>query len=308
MGICFIFFTIFLVTISYLPTADGQLESISIDGPERVLYNSVFSFYVDVVGVSRASYGDFSVNIAILEKESGMIVVESPGYLLSGKNTFLFSGKEYGTSKNLVTLKPDVPHVFRIQYLLNTWEFDFLPVSTVDDLNIEREESIKDTIETEPTKEDLMEEDVSAPKRIGGAYIDWIETSSIEGRYIPFIEVCAGSQRLVSPELLITSDSEELPIEIGFVISANSCRQYNYAKIRADDINSITVQLVEKTGESVDNLKEEVKELKEEVVELKEQIEKKDGVLMEQLRVIQQLVASFKNTIFEPISKFFGFA
>ena len=125
----------------------AQLESITIDGPKRVLYNSIFTFQVDVEGVSRASYGDFSVNVAILEKDSGLVVTEQPGFLLPGKNSFTWSGKEYATGKNLVTLKPDVPHIFRIQYLLDTWEYEFLPVATVEDLS-----KPEKSVTLEPTK------------------------------------------------------------------------------------------------------------------------------------------------------------
>ena len=125
----------FITLLSSIPEAFGQLESITIDGPKTVLYDSVFTFQIVVEGVSRASYGDFSVNVAIVEKESGHVITEQPGYLLSGKNSMTWSGKEYGTSKNLVTLAPNVPHVFRIQYLLNTWEYEFLPVATVEELS-----------------------------------------------------------------------------------------------------------------------------------------------------------------------------
>lgn len=128
--------TIIASSISWITIvpAFADLESITIDGPKRILYNSVFSFHVDVKGVSRASYGDFSVNISIVEKESGKIIAENPEYLLPGKNTVTWYGKEYGTGKNLITLKPGVPCVFRIQHVADTWEYEFLPVATVEDL------------------------------------------------------------------------------------------------------------------------------------------------------------------------------
>jgi hypothetical protein len=69
-----------------------------------------------------------------------------------------------------------------------------------------------------------------------------------------------------------------------------------------------TIEDEDTSSSLIDKLKERIESLEQQLVEKDEQIEKKDALLMEQLRVIQQLAASFTNTFFEPMSRYFGFA
>ncbi len=81
---------VFLLTISYIISpneAFAQMESMTIEGPKHPLVNSVFNVYVDVEGVSRASYGIFRMVMTIYEKYSGEVMVAVPDYLVSGINT-----------------------------------------------------------------------------------------------------------------------------------------------------------------------------------------------------------------------------
>jgi len=63
-----------------------------------------------------------------------------------------------------------------------------------------------------------------------------------------------------------------------------------------------------KSSLAVDELKQRIEFLESQLEEKDKQLANKDLILMEQLKVIQQLASSFKKTIFEPISQFFGFA
>jgi len=54
------------------------------------------------------------------------------------------------------------------------------------------------------------------------------------------------------------------------------------------------------------NMYQEIEELIDENKKLKEDLEKKDLVIMEQIKVIQNLAAMLKKTIFEPILNYFS--
>ena len=121
----------------YLSTtypAFAELKSITIDGPKQVLYNSVFSFHANAEGTSRASYGDFSVIISIVEKDTGRPVIEYPDYILPGKNTITWYPKEYGTGTTIFELKPNTSYLFRIQHVVDIWDYEFTAVDKVKSL------------------------------------------------------------------------------------------------------------------------------------------------------------------------------
>ena len=100
MKILFLSLTIILVlcsTVLLLSSQEvfGQIESIEITGAKRVLKDSVFNFSIDIKGISRASYGDFSVVLSLIEKPSGRIIIENPEFLLPGKNTITYWGQDF---------------------------------------------------------------------------------------------------------------------------------------------------------------------------------------------------------------------
>jgi len=286
----------FVISMITIP-AFAQMESMRIEGNHNPLVNTMFSVKIIVEGTSRASYGDFSASVTVYEKETGKEIAGIPRYLITGTNSVPFNMRSFEVG----TFKAGETYVLKVQHADIISEFEFTPVTSVDEIP---EEEIQKELQEEVAEVPYIEPEEKKDK-FKGIWVDWLEPSSIEGKYTPVIEVCAGSQRLVSPEILISSDSEEIPLKLGYVISANSCRQYNHAKIRAIDTDTITVQFVEKSGRIEADLQQQLDSLKEEVTELKERIEKKDAILMEQLKVISDLVSKIKQTVFEPIWKYF---
>jgi len=155
-----------------------------------------------------------------------------------------------------------------------------------------------------------------------------ILSSKLEGKYIAFFDVCAGEKRLVAPEIVVYSDIDERQAPIGSVIGINSCLGHS-AEIYADDIDSIRVKFVSianvsddlsppeiaklegklrEQKQEISKLNDEIKDLKVTLAEKDDTIKKKDAVLMEQIKVIQDLATKLTKTIFEPIPKFFGLA
>jgi hypothetical protein len=59
--------------------------------------------------------------------------------------------------------------------------------------------------------------------------------------------------------------------------------------------------------QEIQRIKVENNELKQKILELEKKVKGKDAVLMEQIKVIQQLASSFQNTVFEKILQNLGF-
>jgi len=153
-----------------------------------------------------------------------------------------------------------------------------------------------------------------------------ILSSKIEGKYIAFFDVCAGDKRLIAPEIIVYSDIDERQAAVGSVIGLKSCFAHS-AEIHANSIDSIQVDFasfeisddksltevtemeiqLEEQSQEIINLKEEIVQLKETLAEKEVTIEKKDAVLMEQIKVINDLAAMVTNTIFESLSKLVRF-
>jgi len=285
-----------------LVPAFAQMESMRIEGNQYPLVNSFYSFKVIIEGTSRASYGTFNVVATITEKDTGLEIDAIPDFLRSGTNTFTVDMKSYLDNEEKY-FKAGETYVIKLQHVNQIAEFEFTPVATVEEMS---QKDISDTPHEEipeiPTEKQNEEKEFESGR---GIWVERVLTSSIEGRYIPDIEICTGSQRLVSPEIIISSDVEEIPISIGYVIAPNSCREYNHAKIRANDPDTISVQFVEKTGKDIADLKKEVESLREEVSELRNKLDEKDAVIFEQIKVIQDLATMIQKTIFEPIFNYF---
>ena len=62
------------------------------------------------------------------------------------------------------------------------------------------------------------------------------------------------------------------------------------------------------TDIKIKELEDKLDGFEEKILELEDQIEKKDGLLMEQLRVIENLASVIQKTIFEPILNYFAIA
>jgi hypothetical protein len=124
---------VFLLTISYIISqneAFAQMESMTIEGPKRPLVNSVFNVYVDVEGVSRASYGIFRMVMTIYEKNSGEVMVAVPDYLLSGINTIQIN---MIPDRNTEPLKEGISYVLKIQHVNIISQHEFIPIKITND-------------------------------------------------------------------------------------------------------------------------------------------------------------------------------
>jgi len=119
---------VFLLTISYMVSpneAFAQMESMTIEGPKHPFVNSVFNVYVDVEGVSRASYGIFRMVMTIYEKDSGEVMVAVPDYLFSGMNTIQIN---MIPDRNHEPLKEGITYVLEIQHVNIISQHDFIPI------------------------------------------------------------------------------------------------------------------------------------------------------------------------------------
>ena len=82
----------------------------------------------------------------------------------------------------------------------------------------------------------LVDPDRTVPKQKPGVY-----------SYI--FEACAGSQAIVAPEAIISSDSESKKIKLAKNLAANEC-QLSVSKIKASTKDKITSSLIERGGMS----------------------------------------------------------
>ncbi len=82
----------------------------------------------------------------------------------------------------------------------------------------------------------LVDPDRTVPKQKPGVY-----------SYI--FEACAGSQAIVAPEVVISSDSESKKIKLAKNLAANEC-QLSVSKIKATAKEKITSSLIERGGMS----------------------------------------------------------
>ncbi len=119
---------VFLLTISYIISPNevfAQMESMTIEGPMHPFVNSVFNVYVDVEGVSRATYGIFRMVMTIYEKDSGKEMVAVPDYLLSGINTIQIN---MIPDRNTEPFKEGITYVLKIQHVNIISQHEFIPI------------------------------------------------------------------------------------------------------------------------------------------------------------------------------------
>jgi len=124
---------VFLLTISYLISpneAFAQMETMTIEGPKHPLVNSVFNVYVDVEGVSRASYGIFRMVMTIYEKDSGDVMVAVPDYLVSGINTIQIN---MIPDRNTEPFKDGITYILKIQHVNIISQHEFIPIKITRD-------------------------------------------------------------------------------------------------------------------------------------------------------------------------------
>jgi len=119
---------VFLLTISYIISpneAFAQMESMTIEGPKHPFVNSIFNVYVDVEGVSRATYGIFRMVMTIYEKDNGEEMVAVPDYLFSGINTIQIN---MIPDRNTEPFKEGITYVLKIQHVNIISQHEFIPI------------------------------------------------------------------------------------------------------------------------------------------------------------------------------------
>jgi hypothetical protein len=125
-----------------------------------------------------------------------------------------------------------------------------------------------------------------------------IEETKIPDRYIVIFRLCAGNEKLTTPQLVVFSDIDEVPAVISrTVLAPKSCVEHDIS-VNAKDKKSIQVQFVSFVNEEeTAKLPNEVEQLKKEIEKLKDELAKKDAVLVEQAKVILELANKIKNTV-----------
>lgn len=146
------------------------------------------------------------------------------------------------------------------------------------------------------------------------AYVMEVTETKFPNRYLAFVRVCAGEQKLTSPELKIYSDVDEVISALSMtVLNPKSCVDHD-AQIEAKDKRTIQIEIilknpiVQSSDSEITVLKDQLARKESQILELQKQIEQKNAVLMEQLKVISNLASMIKTTIFEPILNYFSIA
>ncbi len=125
--------------------------------------------------------------------------------------------------------------------------------------------------------------------------------------HIYFYEICAGDKRLITPEVTVTSDKESYEFYITGTLQPFTCLLEDIT-VKAINPETIKLEISDfiPLKSDIDDAQDEIKRLSQEIEALKEQLEKKDAVLMEQLKVISDLASMIQKTIFEPILNYFS--
>lgn len=135
--------------------------------------------------------------------------------------------------------------------------------------------------------------------------INW-EKAQLPNRWIAWLELCAGKNYLTSPIFQVTSDIETRQKEVFKIIQPGACIHSDFS-VFAEDPNSIQISFLEKIKGSemhaiqTQVLDEKIDELKKENSELKSEIAKKDAVIMEQIKTIENLASKIRNMVFQII-------
>src|SRR3972149_112765 len=146
--------------------------------------------------------------------------------------------------------------------------------------------------------EELMKQKLTEERRV--SIVDVYQHFQLEDRYYVILEICAsGSEQLRDPIIIVRSDSDEIQSNIHAIMAPQTCSVYETKAIVAKDPNSFVADFAENLShmKTSTDLEKRIFELEKEITDLKGQIEKKDAVLMEQLKVISNLAAMIQKTI-----------
>lgn len=293
----FVLIAIIFLSVTVSSLAFAQMESMKITGPTHPLLKSIVTLKISVEGTSRASYGDFSSTLFLIDKETGGQVNAIPVFLLSGDNSVTMNLKNLSTAGKVQAGKY---YIARVQHVNIIAEHEFSPV-------LSEEEIPKATPTEKPppavplVTQETTDLDIYNPGPDGSSVhvISATETGR-HNQYLVIFEVCAGTKKVTVPEVTVSSDSESYTREVGTVLSPKSCYLVD-TNAEAKDPTTINV-----TFGNVVKDDTQIEQLKSEIAQLKEEIKKKDAVLMEQLKVISNLAAMMQKTIFEPIFNYFS--
>ena len=267
--------------------------SITISGKTNPEYGTINKYTIEVKG-ELFNNGKSNIQIYPKSEKPGADVI--PIVLREGSNSFTLPLVEdkimmYDDYMYFRNYDIGIPHILQVTNHLTVATFEFTP-----------------QLKAEP-EYTISEESVEKLQTKSARVVNWYE-AKMENRWFMNIEVCSGQDDLQKPTIVIKSDIETTPFTLDKSINSLSCGR-EQIQVKAIDPKSVSVgleriDLVSSSSNSVSN--SEVEELKAEIADLKKQLETKDAILMEQLKVIQQLASSLKQTIFEPISYYFGFA
>ena len=288
--------TIIFTSLTTSSLAFAQMESMKITGPKYPLLNSIFTIKVTIEGTSRASYGDFSTTMYLIDKEKGIDLDAFPLYLLSGENSVIVNLKSLVSTEKVQSGKY---YIVKIQHTNIISEFEFSPVLTAEEIpkELPSEKPIQDVpmVTQDTTNLDIYHTgpDGSSIKVISAT------ESGRPHQYLVIFEICAGTKKVTVPEVTVSSDSESYTREVGTVLGPGSCYLVD-SNVEADEPTTIDV-----TFGNVVKDDTQIVELKAEISELKEELKKKDAVLIEQLKVIQNLASMIKKVFFDSFLNYF---
>ena len=120
------------------PHAFAQMESLKIDGPKNPLLKSTFTLKITVEGTSRASYGDFSSTLFLINKETGAELDAIPVYLLTGENSIPVNLKALASAGKVQAGKY---YIAKVQHTNIISEFEFTPVNTIEETKVDNVET-----------------------------------------------------------------------------------------------------------------------------------------------------------------------
>jgi len=132
--------------------------------------------------------------------------------------------------------------------------------------------------------------------------INW-QKAKLENRWTAWLELCAGKSYLTSPILQVTSDIETRQKEVFKIIQPGSCIRGDFT-VFAKDPKTISVSFLEKIDPTemhdvrIQVLEDRVIDLKNEIKDLKLEVAKKDEIIKEQIKTIENLAMKIKNIIF----------
>ncbi len=132
--------------------------------------------------------------------------------------------------------------------------------------------------------------------------INW-QKAKLENRWIAWLELCAGKSYLTSPILQVTSDLEIRQKEVFKIIQPGSCIHGDFT-VFAENPETISVSFLEEIDPTnmqevrIQVLEDKINEMRNEILELQSESAKKDDVIKEQIKTIENLASKIKNIFY----------